>query len=352
MPPPPPRWPPANPLTEAFGAIGDDAEVIASLIINVPAILSLLLLYVLLHMAFTNMYYPGAARSRAKLKIPNGRGICAGFIQSWRLSDDDFVELAGVDAMAFIEFMRLLLRITFSFMLWALVAETVVYAITVDRRIQDGGDVPPGFIARTSLANVASIPLGGTWQPMQALSLLLSLVGIWLNTIYALVHMSRTWRKILHWCHTAPKEDEAVVAYSLLVRARNPLAKPIRQADALQAWEDLYPGEIHSVRMVRHTGNLPRLLGQMDRLEEQLQLLQHQRRQIVRHGGSPRRRTLFGLRPSNAERSRAVSAKLGDNSRAKSARSRRRTASTPAWRLLGVGAMEDARRRGIITTAS
>ena len=314
---PPPAAPPALPLREAFGAFGDDAEVLASLTVNLPAIGSSIGIFVAMHLFFTKLYYNNALRGK-KIGAPPDRlgatlGWCSGLLRVLRMPNREFIEHCGVDAMAFIEFSRLLLKILFSFMLWACTVEVAVFYVAVQEDATSSASVS-SFLARASLANVAMVPSSGSGRPAQALSLALSLLGLWLNSLYALAQINKSWHRLVGYIHTALEDPRDVVSHTLLVRATNPLAKPFSQASAYRTWEGLYPGQIHSVRMVRHTGKLPELLAKLDKVVAKLTGLERRHEALVEAGKDAdaafARKTLFGLRPSpNAQRA-ALKVKL------------------------------------------
>ena len=314
--PPPPYEPPALPIREAFGAYGDDAEVLASLTVNMPAIGTSIATFVAMHLFFTKLYYSNALRGKM-VDAPSDRfgatfGWCSGLLRVLKMPNDEFTQHCGLDAMAFIEFSTLLLKILFSFMVWACTIEIAVFYFAV----QDGDNASSlsSFLARASLANLDAVPSSGNSRPSQALSLALSLLGLWLNSLYALVQINKSWLKLVGWIHSALEDPSDVVSHTLLVRATNPLAKPFSQASALSTWEGLYPGEIHSVRMVRHTGKLPELLAKLDKILAKLAGFDRRREAMIEAGkdadGAFDKRSLFGLGPSpNAQRAK-LEAKL------------------------------------------
>lgn len=303
--PPPPIEPPALPIREAFGAFGDDAEVLASITVNMPAVGTAVGLFVVLHVLFHKLYYSNSVRG-LEVDAPSDKrlGWCSSVATALRMPASEFIQKCGVDAMAFCEFAKLLLKILFSFMLWACTIEIAIFYSAVQSR-DDVDSISPSFLARASLANVDAVPSGGgdSWKPTQALSLIFSMVGLWLNSLYALILIDKSWRRIVGWCHVALEDSSDIVSHALLVRATNPLAKPFSQASALHTWEGLYPGEIFSVRMVRDTGKLPKLLAKVDKLLAKLARLDQREQSLKDAKGKDARtafakKTCFGLGPS------------------------------------------------------
>ena len=249
-------------MREAFGAFGDDAEVLAALTVNMPAIGTAIATFVAMHLFFTKLYYNNSLRGTMVPGPPSERlgatlGWCSGLLRVLKMPNEEFIQHCGLDAVAFVEFSKLLLKILFSFSLWACTVEVAVFYFAV----QDGDNASSlsSFLARASLANLDAVPSSGNSRPSQALSLALSLLGLWLNSLYALVQINKSWLKLVGWIHSALEDPSDVVSHTLLVRATNPLARPFSQASALRTGEGLYPGEIHSVRMVRDTGKLCKL---------------------------------------------------------------------------------------------
>ena len=63
LPPPPslpPETPPALPVKSVLGARGDDAEVLASVVVNLPALGTALGLYIVLYFMFWELYHANA----------------------------------------------------------------------------------------------------------------------------------------------------------------------------------------------------------------------------------------------------------------------------------------------------
>jgi len=214
------------------------------------------------------------------------------------------LRLAGVDAATFMEFIRLCIKILTSMLVWALVVELAFYVYSVQDFFEvRGGDISPGFLERASLANLEEVPDDGNWTPTQALALITSMLGIWINTIYGIFMLKRSWEKIVSWCKEALEDETDVVSHVVLVRAANPFVKPVTQAEAFATWDMLFPNEIFSVRMIRSTAQLPKLLAKFDRLDKSLTALQARKQKLIDEGKPEKldKKTCFCMKSINAK---------------------------------------------------
>ena len=278
--------PPLIPAKSIFGAIGDDAEVLSSILVNLPALGIAMATYLVLHVLFSSEYYANKDRGKdLETLVPSSRfRVLSGICTAMRLSDDEYVRIAGVDAAAFVEHLRVGFRILVGFLLWGLVTEVGLYYLAAQDYFARGGNVAEGFLARASIAGMDPVPTDGSWSPQQACSLLFSLVGLWLNSLLALRAINRSWQKVVGWCQASLADADDPVSHVVLVRASSPLTKPVTQAQAFATWDVLYPGSIYSVRVVRETGALPSLLAKYDALAKSKRELEVRRDQLIEDG--------------------------------------------------------------------
>ena len=235
----------------------------------------------LLHWFFSHSYYSNAFKREEKdavttqrnLSIPNRSSWCSGIFHAFTMSDDDYLRHAGVDALSFVEYLRLSFRVLASCMIWGVIAELACYTVASQNSFESGRDVPPGFLARASLANIGAVPSSGSWDELgdeaQAFALALSLIGIYLNTFYALSQLGNSWKRVSGWAHKYLEDPDNPTSHAVLVQSTQPLSKPISQVTAFKTWDSVYPGEVISVRMIRDTGKLPALLSKFDKVENQ-----------------------------------------------------------------------------------
>ena len=264
-----PPAPPTLPDIEAasFGsATGDDAIVLSSFSVNLPALGIAIGIFFILHLGFHKLFYNNVARGHS-LAVPSRFGCMSGFGIALFMSDDCFIELAGVDAAALIEFIRLAMRITVSFALWSLCTVLAPIAIAV-------ADDRNSFLERASLANLKAVGTDGAPEAVAAFALAASTIGMWLNSFVALWLINRSWTKVIGWCRVKLTDASDVQCYTLLVRAVDPRQKPIKHDDTLRMWRGLYPDEVFSLRMVRATGTLPTLLKKYDAIAKNLEQLE------------------------------------------------------------------------------
>ena len=104
---------------------------------------------------------------------------------------------------------------------------------------------------------------------------------MWCGTVFALVQVHRSYKYVISWCHLALADTSNIQGLTILVRAINSLAKPLPQAEARATWDALYPGEVHSVRMVRNTGKLPKLVAKFDKLSKKLEQLEEKKQKLI-----------------------------------------------------------------------
>ena len=84
------------------------------------------------------------------------------------MPNDEFIQHCGLDAMAFVEFSWLLLKILTSFMVWACTIEVAIFYFAVEE--SSTASSVPSFLARASLANMDAMPSSGGGRASQALS--------------------------------------------------------------------------------------------------------------------------------------------------------------------------------------
>lgn len=200
------------------------------------------------------------------------------FTYAWNTDDTSFIQCAGIDAFAFIEYLRCALRVLVGFATWALLVNTAFYYTNTHAN----PDVPPAFLSRSSIVYLEALPTdgdGGSWDAWMAL--VCSLIGLWVNSLHTYVQLSRSWRRIVRACQTSMADAGDAASHAILVRANNPLAKPFKQIDAFLTWAGLYPGQVLSVRMCRDTGSLPKALAKFDATQRALAVLEAKHKKLL-----------------------------------------------------------------------
>lgn len=177
------------------------------------------------------------------------------------LSDAEYEEAAGLDGVIFVEFMRMLLRVFVPYTLWCALL-LIVYGVA---RVQDASN-GEGAISSLAFANLKVLELeDGSGDPSWWAAIIMSFLGIYLLTFLTLWSLKRSWLKVITWRQRHLTTVTEANALSVLVR-RGAMAHSLQKAEARKQWEELYPGEIYDVRMVREHGKLPSELSKRSAL--------------------------------------------------------------------------------------
>ena len=268
LPPSSPTHPPNLPVKSAFGAQGEDAELLAALASNLPVLFVMVVLFVIFHIAFHRIFYLNIVRRN--VPPPSSSGPCGWISHILQISDAEYCQYAGIDAFCFVEYLKLVIRILFSMSSWAVAVNMTFYLISINGNTKE--DLPPGFLARASLANLPSVGDGGNWQTWSAL--LASLVGMYVCSGYFYYSWYTAWIRVITKVQSSMSVADDVTSYTMLVRSTDPSALPQKRSLAERTWRHIYPGEVQCVRMVRDTGALPKQLALLDRLEAALPKLE------------------------------------------------------------------------------
>ncbi len=293
MPPSPPTSPS---IDKILGASGEDAQVLAALVTNIPIAIALVALFLALHYCFESLFYTNTEHGLAPAKPAGAWGWLCSIV--WGMADDEYMKHSGLDALVFIEFLRLGARVLIFMLVWSCFIDMTFYVLSTDETVaHHQSSIDPriydSFLARASLANVRPVPVGDGYDWDQALAFSMSLVGMWLGSIFTLWQLKRTWRRVIKWSHFSMAAQAGdPTSHAILVRATDP-REHLRSPDELRRqWDSLYPGEVHSVRVVRETGRLPSLLPRLDELRQALALLDRkalalaEARDTLRDGGA------------------------------------------------------------------
>ena len=245
------------------------------------------LVYLALHSWFEELFYTEIERRHAPPKPRGAWGwICSVVIG---MSDDDYMEHAGLDALTFVEMIRLMIRVTGFLLVWACVVDMTTYLVSAQVSLdnstttQQQSTIDPtmlnSFLARSSIANVRPLPsdqsfLECKYEWDQALAFSMSLVGMWLASFYTYYQLKCTWRRITKWAQRSMAASGDAASHAILVRPIDPQVRGRGPDELLAVWQSLYPGEVHSVRVVREVGKLPKLLPKLDGLRERLASLE------------------------------------------------------------------------------
>ena len=109
IPPPaiPPPSSPASGLATVFS--GDDLELMTALVTDAALALGVVTVYLVLHRTVTSFYYTNPAkRGRGP---PQPEGACGWLGVVWRITDDEIERHAGLDAVVFLSFIRMVIKI-------------------------------------------------------------------------------------------------------------------------------------------------------------------------------------------------------------------------------------------------
>ena len=260
----------------------------------------------MLHLLFEPYFYanwtqPSREASRTGKKLPPTPpvGRLRAFTAccfAYKVDDATFIECAGVDAFAFVEYLKCSLRVLTLFAIWALSINTAfyysnthavrVYALeprflTVAPEgpsfeflvLPQNPAVPEAFLSRSSIVYIDSLVDGeGAWDQWAAF--IFSLLGMWVCSLHGYYQLVRSWQRLVRACQTSMADAGDAASHTLLVRAINPLAKPFEQNEAFALWAGLYPNQIFSVRMCRDTRELPKAVAKFDKLQAQLKVLE------------------------------------------------------------------------------
>ena len=243
-----------------------------------PAFLKLVLLYVVLHYLFYDKYYRNS--SEKEFQASNGSSpepsshVPFGWVPTLlTMNDETFQEHAGVDALTLLLFIRMSLRILVSFTIPAIILAWMYTAASDDAQ---------GFFESATLAGVRTVTAEGSWWS----ALWWSVAGCYLLTFLTCYFLLRYWERVItsQQKYMSERSDCAV----LVVNPPAPYQAPYqaclrdsatasrdnwRQAETIEHWERLYPGEIVDVLMIRDAGELRKRLTARDVLRAELEQL-------------------------------------------------------------------------------
>ena len=260
--------------TSLGGLVGEDAELMASALVNLQMLGYMVVAYLVLHFFFAEQFYHNP--------LKRGRGPTA-LSRAWhfvplvlRMSDDDIEQYAGLDALALLEFIWLVLKILASYSAYGLVVSLLASWASAEYG-EGAWEGPEGGLARISVANMRPFRSDNIfteswdrWLPSIA-----SVVGILLLTGVTIRLLFRSWEKIVVRRSSLLANASDYSALTVLVRTAGHLAKkPTTAAEARALWGLLYPGQIFDVRMVRDTGPLPKQLAQRKKLTAAIEALE------------------------------------------------------------------------------
>ena len=249
--------------------VGEDAELVASAMVNLQMLGYMAIAYTALHFLFTDQFYNNPLkRGRGPEPLPRAR--------AWRfvpivlrMSDDDIERYSGLDALAFLEFIWLALKILSYYAVYGLVVSAVSswVAATWGEGEWEG---PEGGLARLSIANMRAFRdaediFSDSWD--RWLPSIVSVVGCMLLTGVTIRLLAASWEKIIARRSALLANASDYSALTVLVRTSGLHAKrPTAAAEARALWELLYPGQVYDVRMVRDSGDLAKLLAKRGKL--------------------------------------------------------------------------------------
>ncbi|KAL1530788.1 hypothetical protein AB1Y20_001684 [Prymnesium parvum] len=219
-------------------------------------------LAVVVQTRYRYFYFENALQRSRGPAPPAGVFGWVGFVL--RMPESQIEEVAGLDALVFLHFIRTMLGVLLLFTASFGLLEVAVYvgcSFAVPEEF-----FPAGWSARLSLANV---PKASEHQRCTYVTLAVSAVGMNCLTLLTLWALRRGWVRIV-----AARRRFMIAARDASARVVLVLGAPtapVQHRDAvLQLWHELHPGAVLDVRMVRDCGSLPKLLAQREKLRQQI----------------------------------------------------------------------------------
>ena len=149
--------------------------------INIPSFAVIVGVYVVLHFIFFDQFYKNPLqRGKDAPALPQKYSPFGFVCTLFRMSDDDFQKYCGLDALTFLLFIRLVIKILIWFGLYAITVG--ILTMWAASEFGDGGEWegPSGGLARISLANLRSFgPDIGIADWDRWLGALGSAIGCW-----------------------------------------------------------------------------------------------------------------------------------------------------------------------------
>lgn len=187
---------------------------------------------------------------------------------------EDFERHAGADARVFMEFIGLSIHFLSLYTLFTPLQYTTYLIASFNmypnglKYPESGGDM--GGIPRTNMGNLRANAAEAHSAAFYA-AMWFSVIGIYVLTAIILVTLRRSWLRVLE------------ARQQQMVEASGPRTRAVMVTGALHAmpasevkqqWSMMYPGKIHSVRMVRDTRRLAGLVKRCFKLSERVRALE------------------------------------------------------------------------------
>ena len=220
------------------------------------------------------------------------RNPLAPFLFVVKMSGDDFVGYAGLDAWALIEFISLALKILVYYGCYGL---TVQLTVGLCASMFGEGEDIFGALAKLSVSNMRLFGLDyGIAEWDRWLQAWTSVVGGWILTILVITLLTRSWKRVVERKQRMLTDARDASSLVILVRSgywkkqddrrratvSNKVAggvagwKKHSREEVLETWQALYGEAIFDVRMVRDTGALPKHLAKRAKLAAAIEKLE------------------------------------------------------------------------------
>lgn len=271
----------------------DDGKLLASLPFNFILFGAFCAIYAVLHTLFFDQFYKNPLERKTDAPTPQTtwrRNPFAPLYFVWRMTDDDFIKYAGLDAWALIEFTGMVIKILVGYGLYGLTVMIVCVAVAWVENSPWQIQAPKGTLARVSFANMREFGDLATARWDRWLGGFASVVGIWILTILTISLLKRSWLRLVDHRQHALADARDTSSLTILVRHGEWVAAPPgspmevhkaryewkvhKETDARALWERLFPGCIYDVRVVRDTKKLPKLLKTRDKLTKAIKSLE------------------------------------------------------------------------------
>ncbi|KAL1515263.1 hypothetical protein AB1Y20_001895 [Prymnesium parvum] len=222
------------------------------------------LVYVVAQKYVHDFFYLNPLRRSRGPPVPSG---AFGWVRVvLRITDADLIRHAGLDAYAFLVFIRAMLSVLVSFACTFGLFEVITNiacSFAVDDRF-----FPAGWSPRLSVGNVPKTDQEGGCSHG---TLVVNMVGMLALTLYTVFFLHKAWMKVLAARHAFVSAARDASSRVVLVKT-GPLSPVLTREHAMEMWGELYPGEVLDVLMVKDSGALHSLQEKHERLREQIEL--------------------------------------------------------------------------------
>ncbi|KAL3926044.1 MAG: hypothetical protein SGPRY_003499 [Prymnesium sp.] len=254
LPIPPPPLAPSECEGASFASLcGEDASLVVAIIFALPTSFIVLFLYFFCFSKNRDKYTYNIRRAEEQEKPwvgPDAPQSTKDWIRLvLSIPDEEYEAAAGLDALTFL----IAHRIVIKSLRWALVVGVVLGGVYVmAAEVYDGDKTyPEGGLARLSLSNV----IYGGWE---------SWVANWFATVGMYVISWKTLSYVEEgWLDIVQRRQRKLISGSITDRTvlvRNPPScERLSEGQILKVWEELFPGDVLGVQLIRDTGSMTKL---------------------------------------------------------------------------------------------